>query len=68
MTDSADGFSQPVEIMKTIVVAGEAWHILRPRRKDKQRAMGAGFEATAFGLPVSANGDILYMNHPQLLF
>ena len=54
--------------MKTIVVAGEGRHILRPRRKDQQRTMGASFEATALGFPVLANGVSLYMNHSQLLF
>ena len=68
MTDSADGFGQAVEVMETLIVAGKGRHILRPRRKDKQRAMGAGFEAAALGFPVSANGVGLYVNHSQLLF
>jgi hypothetical protein len=43
MADSAYGFSQAVKVMKAIIVAGKGRHILWPRRKDKQRPMGADY-------------------------
>ena len=68
MADSTYCFGQMVEVMETGIVASKGRHILRPRRKDKQRAMCAGFEATALGFPIAANGVSLHMNHSQFLF
>lgn len=67
MADSAHGLCQLVEIMETSVIALKLRNIFGPRCKDEQRACRTGFEAAAFGLPISANGSGLQVYESQFL-
>jgi len=68
MADGTNHLGQVIEVVETLVVAGEGRHILGPWCKDKQRAIGTGLKAAALGFPILANRVGLHMNQPKLLF
>ena len=66
MTDVADGFGQVVQVVKTLVVALELWHILGPGSQDEQGAGSTGLETAALRLPVVGDGVCLNVYQAQM--
>ena len=68
MGNGTYALGQVVEVMETVIIAGEGRHVLGPRGEDEQGACSTGFEAFQLWLPVSADGDRLHLYEPKPLF